>query len=202
MTKEWKDGIRGAVLSVGSAILLLVITALVKGEELKGLSQGAALLRVLRTGVPLWIFSIVLGIAVLGLILWFKSRDRQLIHVEWKDDLCLWCVANAGHERWMQVMLHGFFNNADPEIALIITSVYLENTRPAMSLYKPLRLPPHNVCQQDVSIMVKPVLLEEGKTFCGNVILVDQFKRKHKAPIELKGYAPGSQTQSSSGTAH
>jgi hypothetical protein len=190
MTKEWKDGIRSAALSVGSAILLLVITAVVKGEELKGLSKAAVLLHLLKAGVPLWLFLIVLVVAILGAVRWYKSRHKPLVHVEWKEDVCLWTVAQNGSERWMQIMLYGFFNNSDPEIALIITSVYLEGTKSAMSLYETIELPPQHVCDESVSTMVKPVLLEEGKTFRGNVILVDQFKRKHKSYIELKGHKP------------
>lgn len=169
MTKEWKDGLRGIVIAIITTVLTtaagLIAAAFVKGEDLKGLGKAAALAKLLKTGVPLWAFLIVMVVAILGSVRWYKARKKTLIHVEWRNDISLWCIANAGDEKWMQVMLHGFFTNSDPDVALIITSVYLEGTKPAMSLYEPLEFPPHHVSPGDVTAMVKPVLLEEGKTF-------------------------------------
>jgi Na+-transporting methylmalonyl-CoA/oxaloacetate decarboxylase gamma subunit len=188
MAKKLKEWIEKIALGVIPAVILLIVTALVKGDELKGLSKAKAFVRVLTVGVPLWLFLILLIVVMFAIARWVRSRQKQLIHVEWKNEISLWCVAKAGEESWMQAALHGFFTNSDPQVALIITSIYLEKTKPAMSLYEPLTLPAHNVRSQDVSIMVKPLLLEEGKTFRGNVILVDQFQRKHKVPIELRGH--------------
>lgn len=190
VTKETKDTIRQIWVGILLLIIGLIVTALIKGEELKGLGKPRTWGRVLCSNIPLWIFLIVLIIAVAGAVRWLKSRQKRVIYVEWKNDICLWCLADGGNEPWMQVSLHGFFTNADLEVALIITSIYLENTRPAMTLYEPLNLPPHEVTSQDVSVMVKPLLLEEGKTFRGNVVFVDQYQRRHKASIELKGYKP------------
>ncbi len=100
MTKEWKDAIRSAVLTVVSAIVLLVVTAIIKGEDLKGLSKAAAWLSLLRSGIPLWLFLIVLVIAILGSVHWIKSRQKQLLYVEWKMigvcGVLLLPVMNAG----------------------------------------------------------------------------------------------------------
>jgi len=190
MTKEWKERLEKIGIGIFTALIVLVIGALLKGDELKGLGKAAALGRVLNSAIPLWLFLIVLVVAILASVRWYKSRNRPLVYVEWKNDISLWCVATAGNEKWMQVMLHGFFTNCDRKDAIIITSVYLEGTKPAMSLHETITLPPEHVCNEDVTAMVKPVVLEEGKTFRGKVILVDQFQRKHRVPIELKGHAP------------
>src|ERR1051326_1405728 len=155
MTKDWKDGIRTVLLGVASAVLVLIATALVKGEELKGLSNAAALGRVLNSAIPLWLFLVVLMVAILGSVRWYKSRNKPLVYVEWKNDISLWCVATAGNEKWMQIILHGFFTNCDRKDAIIITSVYLEGTKPAMSLYETIPLPPEHVCDEHVTAMVK-----------------------------------------------
>lgn len=197
MTKEWKERLEKIAIGTVTSLLLLVPTALIKGEELKGLSKVGALLRLLSTGIPLWLFLIVLVVAILGGVRWFKSRRGEIVHVQWKEDRCLWTVAHAGTARWMQVMLSGFITNSHPDLALIITSVYLEGTKPAMSLFETIELPPAHVCDEHVNVMLEPVLVPEGTPFRGNVILVDQFQRKHKAYIELKGHAPQVQTKTS-----
>jgi hypothetical protein len=190
MSPKWKERAEKIALAVIPSVLLLVITAFLKGEELKGLGKIAVLLRVLNAGIPLWLFLFVLVIALFGSVHWYKFRRKQLIHVEWKNDACLWCIATAGTEKWMQVNLHGFITNCDKENALIITSVYLEGTKPALSLRETVTLPPEHVCDEYIYAVVKPVLVEEGGVFEGNVIFVDQFQRKHKVRIDLKGHAP------------
>jgi hypothetical protein len=194
MTKEWKDRVEKIGIGVFTAVAVVVLGALIKGDELKGLGKLAAILRILNSGIPLWLFLIVLVGAILAAVRWLKSRHREIVHVQWKEDRCLWTVAYAGTTRWMQVMLSGFITNSHPELALIITSVYLEGAKSAMSLLETIELPPAHVCDEHVNVMVEPVLVPEGSPFRGHVILVDQFQRKHKAYIELKGYAPQGQT--------
>jgi hypothetical protein len=196
MSPKWKEWAEKIALTVIPAVLLLVLTAFLKGEELKGLSKIAALLQILNAGVPLWVFLIVLIMSVFGSTRWYKARRKKLIHVEWKNEVCVWCVATAGgNEKWMQINLHGFITNCDTNNALIITSVYLEGTKPALSLRETINIPPEHVCDEDIFAFVKPLLIEEGATFKGNVIFVDQFQRRHNVRIELKGHAPQPQAR-------
>jgi hypothetical protein len=191
MTKEWKERVEKVLIGLILATAGIILTAVIKGDELKGLNKITAFLHILNAGVPLWLFLAVAIIATLASVRWLKSRQKQLIHVEWKNESCIWCLATAGHgaEKWMQINLHGFITNTDKENALIITSVYLEGTKPAMSLRETVTLPPEHVCDEDIFAFVKPLLVEEGQTFKGNVIFVDQFQRRHKVYIELKGHA-------------
>jgi hypothetical protein len=188
LTKEWKERLEKICIGVFTAIAVVVLGALIKGDELKGLSKLAAILRILNSGIPLWLFLIVLVAATLGGVRWFKSGRREIIHIQWKEEHCLWTVAHNGPTRWMQVMLSGFVTNSHPDLELIITSIYLEGTKPALSLYETIQLPAAHVCDEHLTLMVEPVLMPEGAPFRGNVILVDQFQRKHKAYIELKGH--------------
>jgi hypothetical protein len=95
MSPKWKERAEKIALAVIPSVLLLVITAFLKGEELKGLGKIAVLLRVLNAGIPLWLFLFVLVIALFGSVHWYKFRRKQLIHVEWKNDACLWCIATG-----------------------------------------------------------------------------------------------------------
>jgi hypothetical protein len=104
MSPKWKEGLEKTALAVVPAVLLVVLTPFLKGEQLKGLGKIGALLHVLNAGVPLWLFLFVSVVALFGSARWYKSRRKQLIHVEWKNDISLWCLANAGDERWMQVI--------------------------------------------------------------------------------------------------
>lgn len=189
MTKEWKERWEKIAISVVTAVPVLVVTAIIKGDDLKGLGKVSGFFRILNVGIPLWLFLAVLVIAILGGFRWIKSRRREIVHVQWKPERCLWSVANSGKDEWMSVMLSAYITNSHPELGLIITSVYLEGTKPVIGLFETIPLPAAHVCDEIVNAMVEPLVVPEGTTFRGNVIFVDQFQRKHKAYIELRGHA-------------
>jgi hypothetical protein len=201
MSKEWKERIEKVVIGLILATAGIMLTAIIKGDQLKGLSKISAFFHILNAGVPLWLFLAVVIVAALASVRWFKAQQKQLIHVEWKNEVCLWCVATSGSEQWMQLNLHGFITNSGKDDALIITSVYLEGTKPAMSLHETIELPPEHVCDENIFAFVEPLLIEEGETFKGNVVFVDQFQRRHKAYIELKGHKPQPKPQTPPETA-
>ena len=65
-------------MSVITAVAVVILTALIKGDDRKGLGKLAAFLRILSLGVPLWRFVVVLVTAVLGTIQWRSALDPQL----------------------------------------------------------------------------------------------------------------------------
>jgi hypothetical protein len=188
MSKEWKDRLEKICVGLFTAVAAVILTAIIKGDELSGLGKLAVFLRILNFGVPLWLFIVVLVTAILGTIQWVRqSRTAKTLYVVWDPVQCLWGTGAIGGTPAMQLTMKGLFTNSDLENGLLITQVYLEGTRAAMGLLQPLQIAPHHSVEETLQAFVQPVVGHKGQAYEGKLILVDQFDRKHKFPIQLRG---------------
>lgn len=192
MTKEGKDVLKQIGIGVVLPILVLILTALIKGEELAGLSKAAALFHLLRVGVPLWLFLILLVVAALASAHWVRALllRKETLQVAWQPERCIWGTGSAGTTPLMQVIASGYFSNVTPAHRLIITSVYLEGTKPLVGMYEPVEIEAATCSEKRINAYVEPIIGKKGKAYKGKLILVDQFGIKHKVPIELKSIVP------------
>jgi len=91
MSKEWKDRLEKICVGTITAVAVVILTALIKGDALKGLGKLAAFVRILNFGVPLWLFIAVLVTAILGAISWVQqSSTAKTLYVVWDPVQCLW----------------------------------------------------------------------------------------------------------------
>ena len=114
MSEKWRKQLEQICIGIFTAIAVVVLGALIKGDELKGLGKLAAFLRILNSGVPLWLFIIVLIAAILGVIQWVRqSTKKKSLYVVWDPMQCLWGTGAIGNTPAMQLIMKGFFTNSD-----------------------------------------------------------------------------------------
>jgi len=190
MTKEWRERLDKILIALLTTVFTVVLTAIIKGDELKGLGKIAALLKILRFGVPLWLFITTLVVAIFGVVQWAQSRRKKILYVVWDPIQCLWGTGAMGDIPVMQLIMKGFFTNADLEKSLLITQVYLEGTKAAMALLSPIEIKAHHSIVETIHAFVQPVVGVKGERYKGNLILIDQFNRHHKLPVNLRGIDP------------
>lgn len=192
MTKEWKDRLEKIAIGAVPPILVLILTAAIKGEELTGLSKAAAVLHLLRIGVPLWLFLIVLVVALLASAYWIQTviLRKETLRVVWRPEQCLWGTGSSGSTPIMQIITSGYLTNTAKEHRLIITSVYLQGTKPVLGMFEPVEIEPETCGEERIDAYVEPIVGTKGEVYKGKMVLVDQFGVKHRVPIELKSMLP------------
>jgi hypothetical protein len=191
MNDKWKDRLEKIGIGVFTAVAVVVLGALIKGDELKGLGKLTAFLRILNFGIPLWLFIVVLVAAILGAIQWIRqSQKKKILYAVWDPVQCLWGTGAIGDTPAMQLIMKGLFSNSDLEQALLITQVYLEGTKATLTLLEPLQIPAHHSVNETVHAFVQPVVGKKGHPYKGTLILIDQFKRKHRLAVELRNIDP------------
>lgn len=191
MTKESKAALRQIALAVVPPILVLLLTAAIRGEELAGLSKAAAFLRLFRIGIPLWLFLIVLIVAVLTSAHWIQTvvLRKETLRIAWQPERCLWGTGASGNKPMMQIIASGYLTNTSENHRMIITSIYLKGTKPVVGMFEPMEIEAATCSNQHFNAYVEPIVGKLGETYEGKLILVDQFGIKHKAPIDLKSTA-------------
>ncbi len=86
--KEWLEKIG---IGVATSLIVLVLTAVIKGESLNGLLKISGLFQFLKTGVPLWLFLITLIAGLLGSLQWIRHviSKQAVLRVVWRPEVCL-----------------------------------------------------------------------------------------------------------------
>ena len=92
----------------------------------------------------------------------------------------LWCIAGNAGQEMMQTVCWADINHDDPQLALIITNVYPEGSHSTKIQVTKFVVPPGEMVHEQLASFSGPIKAEKGKLWIGRLILVDQFKRKHK----------------------
>jgi hypothetical protein len=162
----------------------IVVTALIKGEPLGGLTRFRTLLPFLQTAIPLWVLLITLAVcvALITRVVDVRHKPSAKLHISWDRSQCLWHKADSGGEPAMQIMGWALISSADTVETLIIREAYIKGCEPIMNLIGDLIIEPGQVYRRQICTFVQPVILDETKPLVARLILVDHKNRKFVTP--------------------
>lgn len=116
-------------------------------------------------------------------------KRKPRLYVNFHPATSLWCLVRAGDERIMQVTFMADFTHDDPDQTVILIEAFLKGTKPKFHFDEPIDIDPEELVtpEYSVSLMVTPVIGEEGRNWTGCVIFIDQLHRTYKTKkVEFK----------------
>jgi hypothetical protein len=116
-------------------------------------------------------------------------KRKPRLYVNFHPTPSLWCLGRAGHEPFMQVMFMADFTHDDPDQTLLLIDAFLKRTEPIVHFHEPIDIDPEELVTPEycVSLMVKPVIGEEGKNWRGRIYFTDQLHRTYRTKnVEFK----------------
>jgi hypothetical protein len=109
-----------------------------------------------------------------------RLQRKPKLHIYVRPLTTLWCYAWEGQKPMMQLTFSADITNDGHEGVLILDG-YVKGTKPKLPFTWRIKVPPTTtIMGENISLFVAPVIGEGGKDFSAKVILIDQFKRKHK----------------------
>jgi hypothetical protein len=109
-----------------------------------------------------------------------KLKRRPKLHIYVRPLTSFWCYAWEGQKPMMQAQFSADITNDGNEGVLILDS-YIEGTNSKLPFRECIKVPPTTtVTGENIAVFVSPIVGTGGKDFTGRVVLIDQFKRKHK----------------------
>jgi hypothetical protein len=116
-------------------------------------------------------------------------KRKPRLYVNFHPTTSLWCLIPAGDERIMEVTFTADFTHDDPDQTVLLIEAFLEGTKPKFHFDEPIDIDPEELVTSEcpISLMVTPVVGEEGKNWTGRVIFIDQLHRTYKTKkVEFK----------------
>jgi len=107
------------------------------------------------------------------------GHRKPRLYVHFETNPMVWCIAKNGDQEVMQIVFWADLNHDDPRQTLIITDAYPKGARSELRTLN-FAVPPGQMVHEQVVSFSVPIKGEKGKPWTGRLILVDQFKRKHK----------------------
>src|SRR5713226_8271417 len=90
-------------------------------------------------------------------------KRKPRLYVNFHPTTSLWCLGRAGDEKFMQVMFSADFTHDDLDQTIILIDAFLKGTKPIVHFHDPIDIDPEElVTPHPISLMVKPVVGEEG----------------------------------------
>lgn len=107
------------------------------------------------------------------------GHRKPRLYVHFTPPQMLWCIAKNGEQEIMQTVCWADINHDDVQQTLIITDVYPQGSHSELRVAN-FVVPPGQMVHEQVKSFSLPIKGEKGKPWTGRLILIDQFKRKHK----------------------
>jgi hypothetical protein len=109
-------------------------------------------------------------------------RRKPKLHVHFHPHTGVWCLANDGNMKIMQVGFAADFTHDDPRQTLILVDAFPEGAHSKYPFHDDITIGLEELVtpEHQIWMMVTPVVGEEGKNWEGRIVFVDQFKQKHK----------------------
>ncbi|MFY9728311.1 MAG: hypothetical protein WAJ87_22640 [Bryobacteraceae bacterium] len=168
--------------TVITAILASLVTAWLEGKELKGAKDSIPVLwhALLAPAIPVWMFSIVLVVALAGLPKLTRRRERSvdLRMVSGPSTRNAWGIGAYDSEPTLVLSFTMSFAHRESNLSLVGKKIYLEGTEPVLSLQEIVVTGPYGP-EESIHLILRPVIATPGKALKGRVVLVDQFGDKH-----------------------
>ena len=167
---------------VAALVIPIVAAALLKGEPLKGLAKLESLLRLLKTGVPLWVVLLLIIACVWMLPSAIRNAlpKQPKLHVSWERISCVWALGRFGTQPMMQIQGDAIVTSSNTQERVILREGYIVGTKPLMSLGEQLHLMPDEPLACRLLLFVSPVLRKSNEDLVAELILIDHKNRKHK----------------------
>jgi hypothetical protein len=176
----------GFLKYVGTLVTGLVLTALIKGESLAGLTRLRTLLPFLKTSVPLWAFLLLLLFCVYMARPFINSlRKRPVLHVSWERLVCLWALGRFGDKPMMQIQGHAIITSSGTDETIIIREAYVKGTEPLQSIIDDVVIPPGEPQTCRIATFVHPVIRKPDEGLETSLILRDHKGREYRTPKVL-----------------
>lgn len=191
--KKWLTQVVNALVS---AALTTILTSLITGQPLTGLTQLKGLSQIFfKSSVPAWAFALILFVALLG-ILYFvthfrRGRPKGKVHFVPDAHNCGWAL-NLNTQ--MEVRAGGTFTY-DGIGTLTVLKAFLKGTQPTTDMMvlvvapdgravpvPHLELPAHIPVQAFINLRLAPVLGTRGKPLRSRVMFRDKYNRDY--PLE------------------
>lgn len=171
----------------GSIIGPVILTALIKGEPLAGLTTIPKLARFLRTSVPLWL--LLVAVLVIAWILpgFIQSKAKPggpKLHVSWDRQQCFWHKGAVGLVPAMQIVGWAVVSSSDTDERIILREAYVKGTRPVISALD-IVVEPGKAVKTQISTFVQPVILDENAPLRTRVIIRDHQNREYVTPENI-----------------
>ncbi|HXH50537.1 MAG TPA: hypothetical protein VNM47_14430 [Terriglobia bacterium] len=182
---NWKrvgEDVVKAVIGYATVALIGIIVAAIKRHELALLASSGGLWHLLISGIPLWVFVLVVTIAGW---LFLKLRSfgwpkKPVLHVVWEPGQNWWHQGTVSGRPAMQVGASALFSLANDQFSLILTKAYFRGTQCVVGFIEPITVKPRVALRMNIHVFLQPVIAEAGQAFKGKLIFVDQFNRKHE----------------------
>lgn len=165
---------------VGTIIVTVIVTALIKGESLAGLIRLKTLLPFLKTSVPLWLLLVVLVACVwmLPSVLREKRPKKPKLHVSWERISCLWALGKFGKVEMMQIQGDAIVSSSGTDEGIILREAFVKGTKPLMNLVDSIQIMPGEPLPCRIVTMVAPVIRKPDEGLEANLILRDHKGRE------------------------
>lgn len=113
--------------------------------------------------------------------IWLRRKPK--LHVHFHPNTGVWAIGTDGTNKIMQVGFQADFTHDDPSQTLILVDAFPEGTQATLHFRESITIEPEMLVTPEYQIwmMVTPVVEQEGKNWTGQIIFVDQFKRKYKS---------------------
>ena len=118
---------------------------------------------------------------------WLRRKPR--LFVNFHPNTLRWGLAQAGRERMMQVIFMADLSHDDPDSTIILIDGVIKGTGSKLPFRDPITVKPEGLVtvRYPISLIVGPVVGEEGKVLKGRIVFIDQFHRSYKTKtVEFK----------------
>lgn len=174
---EW---VEKSVLVLVSAVATVLITALLQGQSLSGLTKFAVFWDILKSqSIPVWLFVVVLIAAFFGIQGTFAAaRERKrALHIVWHEKNSSWHMGTDCGQPAMQVMADATLTGRERDPIQILRA-RIEGGKTEVDLIERLVCPENEPARYRIMFFVQPPAAKKGKPWKGRIVLIDQYNRK------------------------